>query len=168
MIVDFHCHIQPKALRDLQVDDGDCDFYGITVRRDPHGQIAYTVADHSGRLTHPPRHTLQDRVDWMDERGIDVQVLSMSPSLAQYRTAPAVAAEGAKAINDDFAEIAARWPDRFKGFAPLPLQDPAASVTELERAMSNGLVGTCVHTHVNGLNWDDDTLFPILEAAQSP
>jgi aminocarboxymuconate-semialdehyde decarboxylase len=91
----------------------------------------------------------------------------MSPSLAQYRAAPGAAAEGAKAVNDDFAEIAARWPDRFKGFAHLPLQDPAASVTELERAVGNGLVGACVHTHVNGLNWDDETLFPILEAAQS-
>jgi hypothetical protein len=68
MIVDLHCHIQPKALRDLQAEDGDCDFYGITVRRDPDGQIAYTVADHSGRLTHPPRHTLQDRwTGWTKE-----------------------------------------------------------------------------------------------------
>ena len=90
MIVDFHCHIQPKGLRDLQVEDGDCDFYGITVRRDPDGQIAYTVADHSGRLTHPPRHTLQDRVEWMDERGIDVQVLRLRRKLEVDPSAPRV------------------------------------------------------------------------------
>lgn len=166
MIVDFHCHIQPRALRELDESDGERDFFGITVRREPDGQIAYTVADHSGRLTHPPRHTLEDRIAWMDAKGIDNMVLSLSPSLAQYRTPPSVAAAGAREINDDFAAIASRWPDRFAGFAHLPLQDPDAAVAELERAVSIGLVGACVHTHVNGLNWDDDSLFPVLAAAE--
>jgi aminocarboxymuconate-semialdehyde decarboxylase len=165
MIVDFHSHIQPRALRELESSE-DRDWYGITVRRDPDGQIAYKVGDHTGRLTHPLRQTLEDRIAYMDSKGIGMQVLSMSPSLTQYRAAPSVAAAGAREVNDDLADIAATWPDRFAGFAHLPLQDTDAAVAELERAVGRGLVGACVCTHVNGRNWDDADLFPVLAAAE--
>ncbi|WP_275560122.1 amidohydrolase family protein [Streptomyces sp. 5-6(2022)] len=50
--------------------------------------------------------------------------------------------------NDHLARTIARHPTRFKGFAALPLQDPAAAVIELER---------CVDSSASGVRWSTTT-----------
>ncbi len=39
-------------------------------------------------------------------------------------------------MNDEIASMTCLWPQRFAGMAPLPLQDVAASITELDRAVN--------------------------------
>ena len=45
-------------------------------------------------------------------------------------------------------------------------EDPKASVIELERCVnSKKMLGAMVATNVNGMDWDDNELYPVLEAA---
>ena len=103
----------------------------------------------------------------MDEMRVDVHVLSLSPLMHWYELDASAGVPMAKEANDDLAEMIAIQPDRLAGLAYLPLQDPAAAITELERCINvHGFVGVMVGSHVNGLDWDSDELFPVLAAAK--
>ncbi|GII82289.1 amidohydrolase [Sphaerisporangium siamense] len=96
------------------------------------------------------------RLPDMDAHGIDVQVLSLTVPGVQADTDPRTAVDNAAFANDFLAEAVARHPSRFRGFAALPLQDPAAAVAELERCVRDlGFVGALVNDHTQGRYLDD-------------
>jgi predicted TIM-barrel fold metal-dependent hydrolase len=69
--------------------------------------------------------------------------------------------------NDYLAAAIGRHPGRFAGFATLPTPDPAASVSELTRAVRElGFVGASINGHTLGRYLDDEFFWPILECAQ--
>src|SRR2546430_8070164 len=90
------------------------------------------------------------RIADMDRVGIDVEVLSLStPNV--YFAPPERQAEVARLANDAYAELIARHPKRFKGFASIPLDDPDAALRELDRALGElHLQGVVVLSNVNG------------------
>ena len=72
----------------------------------------------------------------------------------------------ALAVNDLLASVIGDHPDRFRGFAALPLQDRAAPADELERAVTQlGLVGGLVNAHTNGEYLDDPDFSVVWERA---
>lgn len=69
------------------------------------------------------------------------------------------AAREASAVNDFLAEVIASNPTRFRGFAALPLQDPAAAATELRHTVTQlDLCGALVNAHTQGTYLDDASL----------
>lgn len=91
------------------------------------------------------------RLPEMDEAGIDVQVLSLTVPGLQVDIGPELACENARFVNDYTAKVVAKHPDRFAGFAVLPLQNPAAAAAELERAVKElGLCGALVNDCIYG------------------
>ena len=91
------------------------------------------------------------RLAEMDDAGIDVQVLSLTSPGLQVDIDAEKARTNARLANDYLAKIVARHPDRFRGFAALPLQDPAAAAAELERAVTqDGLCGGLVNDCISG------------------
>src|SRR5437762_9024564 len=83
----------------------------------------------------------EKRLNLMDDAGITVQVLSNSgpgPDLLPGADGIAFARE----LNDHLAAAVARYPERFAGFASLPMQSPDAAAVELKRAVKElGFVG---------------------------
>jgi gamma-resorcylate decarboxylase len=75
------------------------------------------------------------RLAEMDAHGIAFAVLSLNAPAVQAIPDPARAAEVARRANDTLASAVARHPDRFAGFAALPMQDPDAAARELTRAV---------------------------------
>ena len=56
-------------------------------------------------------------------------------------------------MNDEIASMTCLWPQRFAGMTTSPLQDVAASIAELDRAVNVlGLKGAELDTVVNGKN----------------
>ncbi|MGV0811046.1 amidohydrolase family protein [Mycolicibacterium boenickei] len=91
------------------------------------------------------------RLPEMDAHGIDIQVLSLTVPGIQADTDPTVATQNAIFANDYLAQVIDRHPDRFRGFAALPMQDPDAAVCELTRAVTElGFVGALVNDHTHG------------------
>ena len=73
------------------------------------------------------------RLEAMDRVGIDMQVLSVSvPNV--YFASVDQEPEIAQGINNAYAELIARYPQRFKGFALSPDERPRPALAELERA----------------------------------
>lgn len=166
-VIDVHTHIVPPRLAEAAQQGGR--HFGIEFGRDERGKV--TSAAPGGKpfaLPWPtPLETPDQRVLSMDRIGVDVHLLSLSPSMHWYSTEPADATVLARETNDDIAAIVASHPSRFRGLAFLPLQDPSAAVAELGRAVEDlGFEGALVGTHAAGVNWDAPEMFPILETAQ--
>ena len=112
------------------------------------------------------------RLPDMDEAGIDIQVLSLTvPGIQVDIDAPA-AREDAEFANNYLADVIARHPDRFRGFAALPMQDPKAAIAELKRCIGElGFVGALVNDHLQGHYLDEpryDALWSALEDLAVP
>ena len=79
------------------------------------------------------------RLQSMDEAGITMQVLSNSgpgPDLVPGPDGVGIA----RAMNDHLAAAIARHPERFAGFAVLPMQSPDAAIDEFVRAAVHQLI----------------------------
>jgi 2,3-dihydroxybenzoate decarboxylase len=108
---------------------------------------APTFADVRARLI----ETESLRLESMDKSGIEVSILSFFSPGIQAETDPVVAVKDAKRANDFLSEeVIARHPDRYEGFAAVPLQDPEAAADELERCVNQlGFKGAMVNGYSN-------------------
>lgn len=111
------------------------------------------------------------RLKSMDETGITVQVLSNTgpgPDLVPGPDGVALARE----INDHLAAAIAKHPDRFAGFACLPVRSPEAIAAEFRRAVKElGFVGAMVNGTTEGRFLDHpsyDDLFSTAEELDVP
>ncbi len=105
------------------------------------------------------------RLARMDEGGIDVEVLSVTtPALHNLEPEESVAL--ARSSNDLMASTVRANPERFQGFATLPMPAPAEAATELERAVRElGLHGALLCGRTRDKNLDHPDFFPMLETA---
>lgn len=107
----------------------------------------------------------EKRLRFMDEAGITMQVLSNSgpgPDLVSGGEGVDMARE----MNEYLAATIASHPDRFAGFATLPMQSPVAAAAELVHAVRNlGFVGALVNGTTNGLFLDHPSYEGLLAAA---
>ena len=79
-------------------------------------------------------------------------------------TGPEHAPEWARLGNDGLAEMVAKYPDRFVGYAAsLPMNAPEAAAREAERVLSSGANAIQLHTNVDGAPIDQDEFLPIYE-----
>jgi predicted TIM-barrel fold metal-dependent hydrolase len=105
------------------------------------------------------------RLKSMDDAGISFQVLSVAgpgPDLVPGPDGVAMAHE----INDHSAAAIARHPDRFGGFAVLPMQSPDACAAELDRAVKKlGFLGAMVNGTTEGRFLDHKSYDGLLAAA---
>ena len=106
------------------------------------------------------------RLEHMDRVGIDVQVVSHganSPSSLDHPDA----IELCRKVNDALARQISQNPTRFRGFATLPLYEPAAAADELKRCVNElGFVGALTTGACGGLFLDDERFEPVLAAAE--
>jgi predicted TIM-barrel fold metal-dependent hydrolase len=115
-----------------------------------------------------------DRLASMNASGIRMSILSHTVPGVQGIADASSAVTAAREINDHLAAVIARHPDRFAGFASVPLQNPAAAATELERAITRlGFKGAMVNGYTNtadpatGEYLDEKKFLPFWEAASS-
>ncbi|KAJ5648347.1 metal-dependent hydrolase [Penicillium lividum] len=101
-----------------------------------------------------------ERINDMDKGKVSLQVISHGPG-----DRPASLCTEA---NNDLASAISKNPSRLAGFAHLPMGDPTAAATELERCIRQlGFVGALVDNHLSGTFYDDEKFWPIFEQAQA-
>ncbi len=159
--LDLHTHYYPESffqkIRDTQSE--------FSFDKDPTGRtiIKYRGARFFG-IT-PPMTDVAKRLEDMDRVGIDVEVVSLStPNVffADETRQPEIA----RMVNDAYAELAAKHPKRFKGFASIPMDAPDAALKELHRAI-NGLKlnGVILLSNIRGRALTDPVYRPFFEEA---
>src|SRR5471032_774480 len=75
----------------------------------------------------------ETRLAAMDQAGIARAVLGLAGPGVQAERDSATAVRNARSANDFLEREIAKHPDRYMGFAHLPMQNAAAAVDELER-----------------------------------
>jgi uncharacterized protein len=119
------------------------------------------------RAMRPGMYDPVARLEDMDLEGIDVAVLFPPGSGEEFALHDAeFSAALCRALNDARAEYAAQTPERLKVVAKLPMIDPEAAVTELERCVrQHRFVGLVTAQHVLDKNLDHPSFDPVWEAA---
>lgn len=105
-------------------------------------------------------YSLAEQIRDMDESGIDMSVLSTScwPEWTTMSMSPF--------INDEMAEVQAKYPDRFIGLAHVPIFEDGA-MEELERAIKVlKLKGVCITTNTKGKYPDAPEFGPFLRKVE--
>jgi aminocarboxymuconate-semialdehyde decarboxylase len=93
--------------------------------------------DAHGRMTEllPSFYDVEAKIAWMDRTGLDVAAISVGPPIYFYGLTPERGLEAARLANDGIARMVGKYPSRLRGMAHLPMQDPDAAITELERVV---------------------------------
>ena len=106
----------------------------------------------------------EQRIATMDAAGIDIFVLSQTSPGVQVEKDPKTAVQRAREANDYLQGQIERHPDRYRGFAHLPMQDVQAACGELERCVKDlGFLGALINGNTNGIYLDDDRYLPFWE-----
>ena len=103
----------------------------------------------------------------MDKEGIERSILScFNFGSVQLDPDTARAMEMARRMNDILAERIKKRPDRFSGFAALPLQNAEVSVAEFRRCVTElGFHGAMVNGQTHGHYLDEQKYWPLWQAA---
>jgi 2,3-dihydroxybenzoate decarboxylase len=108
------------------------------------------------------------RLKSMDSAGIARAVLALTGPGVQAERDTAAAIRKARAANDFLALEVQKRPDRYSGFAHLPMQDARAAADELARCMSDlEFCGAMINGHTNGQYLDDPALYSFWERAEA-
>ena len=92
------------------------------------------------------------------------QVICLGMPAIDRLAGPAESPEWARIGNDGLAELVAKHPDHFVGYAAsLPMNAAEEAVKEAERVLSNGANAIQMHTNVDGAPIDQDQFLPIYE-----
>ena len=104
----------------------------------------------------------------MDKAGIERAVLALAGPGVQAERDAATAIRNAKSGNDFLAKEIQKRPDRYSGFAHLPMQDAKAAADELERCVKDlKFCGAMINGHTNGQYLDHPSLAPFWERAEA-
>ena len=104
---------------------------------------------------------IQVRLADMDASGIDIQVISTSPTQYYYWAEEDLARSIVATTNDAIEEICTAHPERFAGLGTISLQFPKLAARQLEDLVRNrGLKGVQISTLVNGIDVADRRFDP--------
>jgi aminocarboxymuconate-semialdehyde decarboxylase len=167
VVVDFHCHLLTLAAEGLVAERPE-------KRAEPSLMLAAVGADsiaHNNSVMLPkafPKLTrVEQRVADMDAMGVDIQVISPSPSQYYYWADPDLARQLVTVQNEHVAETCARYPDRLVGLGAVALQHPELAAGQLRDAMKRlGLKGVEISTAVNDWELGAADLAPFWSAAE--
>lgn len=161
MRYDVHTHHYPIAYFELIEGSGGDFSFGT----DPSGQ---TIIRYRGSRFFGVTAAMTDaalRLADMDKAGIDVAVLSLStPNVffAEGDTQEPVA----RMVNDAYAALIAEHPERFRGFASIPMDESGAALRELHRAIDVlKLSGVILLSNIRGRALTDRAYRPFFEEA---
>jgi len=161
MKFDLHTHYYPEVFFQM-IRDTPSEF---SFDKDPTGR---TIITHRGArffgIT-PPMTDPAKRLEDMDRVGIDIEVISLSTPNIFFADAQRQS-EVARILNDAYAELIARHPARFKGFASIPMDNPDAALRELHRAIDElKLNGVVLLSNIQGRALTSPEYRPFFEEA---
>ncbi len=161
-VVDVHNHFYPPAYIDA-LGAGDSTVK-MTVDADGNPEIHYPGDYNVAVAGH---RDIAYRQGVLEAEGVTTQVISFTTPGTHVESEER-AARFARLVNDAFATIVRERGPRFAAYATLPLNDPAASVIELRRAIRElGLRGAMLFSNVNGVALSDQRFWPLYEEADS-
>ncbi len=147
MVIDFYSHVCPRNLMEALVDE-------------------YPSNESTALFRKPYLYDAEKRLGFMDEVGVDVQLLVMvrppmwlgMPREIMYRML--------QTAHNGIAALVKAHPDRFQGVAVAPRVDDVV-LEELRRAWSElGLRGVLIFSNIEGKPVDDKEMWPLYDECE--
>ncbi|WP_406470267.1 amidohydrolase family protein [Streptomyces sp. NBC_01615] len=163
--IDVHAHLLlPEVEALVATLPGHARAKALDARRN--GPAALAVSGPMVRERIPRLTDVRVRLAAMDAQGVDVQLVSPSPSHYHYWTDAEVAEKVYQLAHEATARHCAAAPDRLKGLGLVPLQHPDLAVAALEHALDQGLLGVEISSHAPGRELSDPAYEPFWTRAE--
>ncbi|WP_425826126.1 amidohydrolase family protein [Streptomyces fractus] len=163
--VDVHAHVLLPQIEELVAGlPGHAEAKELDARRNGPAALAANgpmIGERIPRLTDPAV-----RLAAMDAQGVDIQLVSPSPSHYHYWTDEETAEKIYRLANEATAAHCASAPDRLRGLGLVPLQHPELAVRALEHALDQGLLGVEISSHAPGRELSDPAYEPLWARAE--
>jgi aminocarboxymuconate-semialdehyde decarboxylase len=167
MPIDVHAHYVPPQLIDAVAARGK-DIGVRLVRSDGappalHFDYGFKVRPFFPRLV----EAVGERHAWLDQQGIDLQIVGTWPDIFGYGLAPDACVAWHRMLNDTLAQWCAENAARFAWIASVPLIQAEAAARELERAAGLGACGVIISANIENTNLGELPLDPFWAKAQA-
>ena len=163
--VDVHAHLLVPEVEEAVAGRPDlAAARALDARRN--GPAALAVNGPMVRERIPRLTDVAVRLAAMDAQGVDVQLVSPSPSHYHYWADEETAEKVYRLANEATAAHCAQAPDRLHGLGLVPLQHPEQAVLALEHALEQGLSGVELSSHAPGRELSDPAYEPLWTRAE--
>jgi aminocarboxymuconate-semialdehyde decarboxylase len=166
MIIDAHAHLVPPALLQ-ELQDRRTEFPSVEMTPKD-GSLTFSFAGKKPtRPVSPGLTNIAKRLAWMDENGIDRQVVAGWLDMFGNDMPAQEGAAWARTINAHMQHIEKDTDSRFSGLAVVPTQDGALAAEVLREAHAMGFSGTMIGTQPDngGGELDAAQMEPFWQAA---
>jgi aminocarboxymuconate-semialdehyde decarboxylase len=164
--IDSHAHyVPPQLIEAIGAHGRDI---GVQLRPMHGGPPAlsfdygFSVRPFFARLVEP----VAERVNWLDQQHIDVQVVGTWPDIFGYGLGLEECVAWHRMLNDTLADWCAANRLRFAWIASVPLIDAESAGAELARAAGLGACGVIISANVEGANIGELPLDPFWAMAE--
>ncbi|MGV9799169.1 amidohydrolase family protein [Mycobacterium sp. NPDC003449] len=162
--IDAHTHLSVKPAATLAKPHFRPEFEPRSLYSSPE-TTRYNAEYRASPLNTAQFEDAEQRLADMDAQGVDMQVLSVPPTEYFYWLDESEAVRANRIQHERFAEVVARWPDRFAAVANVPMNHPDLAVAVLREARGDfGFGGVEISADVLGLDLDDRRFDPFWEA----
>jgi aminocarboxymuconate-semialdehyde decarboxylase len=163
--VDVHAHVLLPEVDALVAGlPGHAEARALDARRNGPAALAINgpmIGERIGRLT-----DVSARLVAMDHQGVDVQLVSPSPSHYHYWADEDTAEKLYRLANEATAAHCSAAPERLRGLGLVPLQHPDQAVRALDHALAQGLVGVEISSHAPDRELSDPAYEPFWTRAE--
>jgi aminocarboxymuconate-semialdehyde decarboxylase len=153
MILDVHSHHIPQRILSLLREGRAFPMIGL---RESSESFSFAFPDLA--VSPPAPRAIADTgvaLSWMDEQGVDVQVLGPWTDLFGYTLDASDADLWCRTMNESLAETA-DTSDRFWAMGAVALQDPQLATAHVQQIVALGMAGIMIGTDVPDGFLDDD------------
>ncbi|WP_330309939.1 MULTISPECIES: amidohydrolase family protein [unclassified Streptomyces] len=163
--IDVHAHLLlPEVEEAVAGRPGLAEARALDAHRN--GPAALAVSGPMVGARVPKLTDVAVRLAAMDDQGVDIQLISPSPSHYHYWADPQLAERVCRLANEGTAAHCAKAPDRLHGLGLVPLQHPDLAVELLDHALDQGLRGVEISSHAPGLELSDPAYEPLWSRAE--
>jgi aminocarboxymuconate-semialdehyde decarboxylase len=167
MPVDVHAHyVPPQLIAAIAARGMDI---GVELVKSGDGPPAlqfgygFKVRPFFPRLVEP----VEQRHAWLDEQGIDLQIVGTWPDIFGYGLARDACVAWHRMLNDTLAAWCADNSARFAWIGSVPLIDAAAAAVEFERVAGLGACGVIISSNIENINIGELPLDPFWQKAEA-
>ena len=154
--IDVHCHGFPEAIL-KQYAAAYPENFRLEQRRDSGALVAIWAG------VPLPAWILDERLAAMERDQVALEILSAPPLV--YTQADDKTAGYCQQMNEFQADVASKYPSRFRSFIHLPIHDLKATKAELQRWKDHpATAGIVLGSNVGGIYPGDASLLPVWEA----
>jgi aminocarboxymuconate-semialdehyde decarboxylase len=168
MSIDCHAHyVPPQLLAAISAKGKDI---GVSLTPAAAGgtpalqfDYGFKVRPFFPRLVEP----VAQRLAWMDEQHIDLQILGTWPDIFGYGLPREACLAWHRMLNDTLAEWCADNAKRFAWIGSVPLIDAEAAAAELARIAGTGAIGAIISSNIENVNIGELPLDPFWRQAEA-